>query len=82
MNNKPTISRDEEYRSLENRVTCILQQRWPANEISQWEGILKGKPQAVACAILRHRHIVDSPPIAINRSGAIRTLFISPGNFQ
>ena len=50
-----TISR-EEYRRLDNRVTCILQQRWPANEISQWVGMLKGKQQAVACAILRRRH--------------------------
>ena len=46
----------EEYRRLDNRVTCILQQRWPANEISQWVGMLKGKQQAVACAILRRRH--------------------------
>lgn len=50
-----TVSR-EEYRRLDNRVTCILQQRWPASEISQWVGLLKGKPQAVACAILRRRH--------------------------
>lgn len=50
-----TISR-EEYRRLDNRVTCILQQRWPANEISQWVGMLKGKQQSVACAILRRRH--------------------------
>ena len=55
MNSKQTVSR-EEYRSLDNRVTCILQQRWPANEISQWVGMLKGKQQAVACAILRRRH--------------------------
>lgn len=50
-----TVSR-EEYRRLDNRVTFILQQRWPANEISQWVGMLKGKQQAVACAILRRRH--------------------------
>ena len=50
-----TVSR-EEYRRLDNRVTCILQQRWPANEISQWVGMLKGKQQDVACAILRSRH--------------------------
>lgn len=49
------ISR-EEYRRLDNRVTCILQQRWPAKEISQWVGMLKGKQQSVACAILRRRH--------------------------
>lgn len=55
MNNTQTVSR-EEYRRLDNRVTCILQQRWPANEISQWVGMLKGKQQAVACAILRRRH--------------------------
>ncbi|QPR87838.1 hypothetical protein [Aeromonas hydrophila] len=55
MNNTQTVSR-EEYRRLDNRVTCILQQRWPANEISQWVGMLKGKQQSVACAILRHRH--------------------------
>lgn len=51
MNNKQTVSR-EEYRHLDNRVTCILQQRWPAKEISQWVRMLKGKQQAVACAIL------------------------------
>ena len=55
MNNNQTVSR-EEYRRLDNRVTCILQQRWPANEISQWVGMLQGKQQAVACAILRRRH--------------------------
>lgn len=55
MNSKQTVSR-EEYRRLDNRVTCILQQRWPANEISQWVALLKGKQQAVACAILRRRH--------------------------
>ncbi len=59
MNNKQTVSR-EEYRRLDNRVTCILQQRWPANEISQWVGMLKGKQQAVACAILRRRHPRES----------------------
>ena len=52
---KQTVSR-EEYRRLGNRVTCILQQRWPANEIHQWVGMLKGKQQAVACAILRSHH--------------------------
>ncbi|WP_339021824.1 hypothetical protein [Aeromonas salmonicida] len=50
-----TVSRDE-YRRLDNRVTCILQQCWPANEINQWVGMLKGKQQSVACAILRRRH--------------------------
>ncbi|MGL5338472.1 MAG: hypothetical protein ACRDAR_07235 [Aeromonas veronii] len=55
MNNTKTVSR-EEYRRLDNRVTCILQQRWPANEINQWVGLLKGKQQSVACAILRRRH--------------------------
>ena len=54
MDNKQKVSR-EEYRRLDNRVTCILQQRWPANEISQWVRMLKGKQQSVACAILR-RH--------------------------
>ncbi len=37
MNNNPsakTISR-EEYRRLDNRVTNILQQGWPFNEISR-----------------------------------------------
>lgn len=53
--NMDTVSR-EEYRRLDNRVTSILQQRWPANEISQWVGMLKGKQQSVACAILRRRH--------------------------
>ncbi len=51
-----TVSR-EEYRGLDNRVTCILQPRWPANEISLWVGMLKGKQQTVACAILRRRHL-------------------------
>ncbi|WP_421349435.1 hypothetical protein [Aeromonas veronii] len=37
-------------------MTCILQQRWPANKINQWVGLLKGKQQSVACAILRRRH--------------------------
>lgn len=55
MNSKQTISR-EEYRHLDNRVTCILLQHWPAREISQWVGLLKGKQQAVACAILHRRH--------------------------
>ncbi|GJA55276.1 hypothetical protein KAM348_26990 [Aeromonas caviae] len=55
MNSNQTVSR-EEYRRLDNRVTCILQQRWPANEISQWVGMLQGKQQAVVCAILRRRH--------------------------
>jgi len=50
-----TVNR-EDYRRLDNRVTCILQQRWPAKEISQWVGLLKGKQQSVACAILRRRH--------------------------
>lgn len=55
MSSKQTVSR-EEYRRLDNRVTCILQQRWPAKEISQWVEMLKGKQQDVACAILRRRH--------------------------
>ncbi|HHO0782420.1 TPA: hypothetical protein ACRUFK_004012 [Aeromonas hydrophila] len=50
-----TVNR-EEYHRLDNRVTCILQQHWPATEINQWVGMLKGKQQAVACAILRRRH--------------------------
>ena len=54
-NSNQTVS-SEEYLRLDNRVTCILQQRWPANEISQWVGMLKGKQQSVACAILRRRH--------------------------
>ncbi|MGE6294227.1 hypothetical protein [Aeromonas media] len=62
-----TVSRDE-YRRLDNRVTCILQQRWPAKEISQWVAMLQGKPQAVACAILRRRHprpaLLSLPAIA------------------
>lgn len=53
--NAQTVSR-EEYRRLDNRVTCILQQRWPANEVSQWVAMLQGKQQAVAYAILRRRH--------------------------
>lgn len=35
MYNIKAVSR-EEYRRLDNRVTSILQQRWPAKEISQW----------------------------------------------
>lgn len=37
-------------------MTCILLQLWPAKEISHWVGMLKGKQQAVAYAILRRRH--------------------------
>lgn len=55
INNTQAVSR-EAYRRLDNRVTCILMQRWPASEISQWVGMLQGKQQAVACAILRRRH--------------------------
>jgi len=55
MNNQQTVSR-EEYRRLDNRVTSILQQHWPAHEIRQWVGMLKGTQQSVACAILRRRH--------------------------
>ena len=43
------------YRSLDNRVTCILQQSWPANEISEWVRMLKSKQQAMVRTILR-RH--------------------------
>ncbi|MGY3942171.1 hypothetical protein [Aeromonas tecta] len=63
-----TVSRDE-YRRLDNRVTCILQQRWPAKEISQWVAMLQGKQQAVACAILIRRHprpaLLALPAIAV-----------------
>lgn len=38
MNSKQT-GRPEEYRSLDNRVTRILQQCWPAKDISQWVGM-------------------------------------------
>lgn len=75
MNSNQTVSR-EEYRRLDNRVTCILQQRWPANEISQWVGMLQGKQQAVD----------GLTPVAIDQSGTIRcavtgrTLFIAPGS--
>ena len=54
-----TVSR-EEYRRLDNRVTCILQQRWPANEISQWVGMLKGQTAGRGlrhpCAVAIHAH--------------------------
>lgn len=46
----------KEYRRLDNQVICILQQRWPVNEINQWVAMLQGQPQAVAYAILRRRH--------------------------
>ncbi len=39
MNNTKTVSR-EEYRHLDNRVTYILQQRCPANDIGQWVEML------------------------------------------
>ncbi len=75
MNSKQTVSR-EEYHRLDNRVTCILQQRWSANEISQWMGMLKGKQQAVACAILCRRHprpvLLTLPAIAIVVPSPIR----------
>lgn len=62
-----TVSRDE-YRCLDNRVTCILQHRWPANEVSQWVAMLQGKHQAVACSILRRRYpkpaLLNLPAIA------------------
>ncbi len=45
--NAETVSR-EEYRRLDNRVTCTLQQRWPAKEASLWVRMLQGKQQ-VAC---------------------------------
>lgn len=66
-----TVSRVE-YRSLDNRVTCILQQRWPAKEISKWVAMLQGKQQAVACTILRRRHprptLLALPAIAAEAS--------------
>ncbi len=46
MNSKQTVSR-EEYRRLDNRVTCIFQLSWPASEIKLWIGMLQGKQQAV-----------------------------------
>ncbi|MGL6349380.1 MAG: hypothetical protein ACRC2U_05935, partial [Aeromonas sp.] len=46
----------EAYRKLDNQVTVILQHGWPATEIREWVGMLQGKAQAVACAILRRRH--------------------------
>ncbi|MGL4752470.1 hypothetical protein [Aeromonas veronii] len=55
INSKQTVSR-EEYRRLDNQVTCILQQRWPTKEINQWVGMLKGKQQPVACSILGRRN--------------------------
>ncbi|WP_322112811.1 hypothetical protein [Aeromonas veronii] len=51
MNSKQTVSR-EEYHRLDNRVTCILQQRWPANEISQWVGL------TASCGL---RHLAPPP---------------------
>lgn len=58
--NRKAPSDQEEYRAqyrrLDNQVICILQQRWPANEVSEWVAMLQGKQQEVACAILRHRH--------------------------
>ncbi|WP_409010920.1 hypothetical protein [Aeromonas salmonicida] len=71
-----TVSR-EEYRRLDNRVTCILLQRWPANEISKWVGMLQGKQQAIACAILRRRHphptSLTLPAIAAEASNPFHT---------
>ncbi|WP_341276183.1 hypothetical protein [Aeromonas veronii] len=55
MNSKQSISH-EEYRRLDNRITCILQQCWPADEICQWLEMLKIKQHSVACAIMRHRN--------------------------
>ncbi|HCT2507608.1 TPA: hypothetical protein OTR37_002954 [Aeromonas dhakensis] len=54
MYNIKAVSR-EEYRRLDNRVTCILQQRWPAKEISQWMRI---QGQTASCGLhhLRRRH--------------------------
>ncbi|GEM_PF-4214712 len=50
MSCKQTVS-NEEYRSLDNQVTCILQQHGPANDIGQWVEMLQGKQQTVACPI-------------------------------
>ena len=72
-----TVSRDE-YRRLDNKVTCILQQRWPAHEISQWVAMLQGKQQAVACAILRRRH----PRPALLNLPAIGTEIANPFEVQ
>ncbi|MND76013.1 hypothetical protein D3C80_676480 [compost metagenome] len=41
----------KEYRRLDNQVICILQLRWPANEVSQWVAMLQSQQQEVACAI-------------------------------
>ena len=54
-----TVNQEEyrtQYRRLDNQVICILKQRWPANEVSQWVAMLQGQQQEVACAILRRRH--------------------------
>ncbi|QCG49458.1 hypothetical protein [Aeromonas schubertii] len=51
----PTVSQDN-YRRLDNRVTSILKRNWPADEISQWVGLLSGEEQTLACAILRSRY--------------------------
>ncbi|MGN5108721.1 hypothetical protein ACTG18_10765 [Aeromonas hydrophila] len=83
MNSKQTVSR-EEYRRLDNRVTCILQQRWPANEISLWVAMLKDKPQSVVCAILLRRHprptSLALPAITPFQINGIQLLWIVPGS--
>ena len=70
-----TVSR-EEYRRLDNRVTCILQQRWPANgSASGWEcSRANSRPwPAPSCAVAIHAHRCwpcrPSPPSAEPVSG-------------
>ncbi|WP_368164342.1 hypothetical protein [Aeromonas sp. R6-2] len=60
----PTVSQDN-YRRLDSRVTSILKRNWPADEISQWVGLLSGEEQALACAILRRRHSCTNDPAGI-----------------
>lgn len=63
MKNKQTVSR-EEYSSLDNQITCILQQCWPADEICQWVEMLKVKQQSVACAIQPHPTSLALPAVS------------------
>jgi hypothetical protein len=54
LNHRQASVSKAEYRTLDNRVTCLL--AWPPHEISAWVQMLQGHQQQIACSILRRRH--------------------------
>ncbi|MCS3460224.1 hypothetical protein [Aeromonas sp. BIGb0445] len=54
MKHRQAAASKAEYRTLDNRVTCLL--AWPPHEISAWVQMLQGHQQQIACSILRRRH--------------------------